>query len=543
MVALFVFAVILAVFCSGNIRQNLFAETSYNLNQGWQDRQGNAVTLPQKLSGEQVAPYAYTLTLPQISFESRPVLLIWGKYMCNKVYLDDEQIASFSCLPEGARHSVGKIYHFVRLPENFAGRTLRVEGEPQIGKAVNYEIAAPILGSKSQILYDGVRRELPLLLTVLVTMCFGMLLFLFSFQARGTADGAMFFHTGLFAIVFSLYSLSISESIYFCISNPYVIYVMEFMTLMALPIPLLLILKDRCTPQYRRLLWINAMVLMTNMIVQTIINFTTSMEFRKMVLATHLLMVLTLVLMCVTVLVGSKTKDLRKEMLITFSPIFLGTVLNMAMFYLPGVNQKATLFQLGVFLFVLLQALDLIRSYFTAREESLKMHLYQHMAYTDALTGLRNRTAFEERIATLDKEPVHGSLWCLCADINDLKQVNDQQGHSWGDELIRAAASCLLEALPKGAILYRTGGDEFVAFMENKSAQEMKHMERALGQATARYNKLDRITLGIATGYDRLEIERQEQISELLLRVDQKMYEDKWKTKSVQQKKKSSASQ
>ena len=84
-------------------------------------------------------------------------------------------------------------------------------------------------------------------------------------------------------------------------------------------------------------------------------------------------------------------------------------------------------------------------------------------ASTDHLTGLFNRRAWDKLVALEDarcKQYGHIST-ALVIDLNDLKIVNDQQGHSAGDALIRQAALILQNSIRTQDILARLGGDEF----------------------------------------------------------------------------------
>jgi diguanylate cyclase (GGDEF)-like protein/PAS domain S-box-containing protein len=85
-----------------------------------------------------------------------------------------------------------------------------------------------------------------------------------------------------------------------------------------------------------------------------------------------------------------------------------------------------------------------------------------HMAHHDSLTGLPNRTAFNECIAaTLDIAKASGeSFGLLSIDLDRFKTVNDVFGPSIGDRLLREVASRLEQAC-QGAFIARVGGDEF----------------------------------------------------------------------------------
>lgn len=86
---------------------------------------------------------------------------------------------------------------------------------------------------------------------------------------------------------------------------------------------------------------------------------------------------------------------------------------------------------------------------------------------TDQLTGLGNRYAFHDTIASL---PSGQDLVFVFGDINGLKRVNDTQGHEAGDRLIRSAAQVLDEMKGLGKV-FRMGGDEFLPDPENRRSR------------------------------------------------------------------------
>lgn len=85
--------------------------------------------------------------------------------------------------------------------------------------------------------------------------------------------------------------------------------------------------------------------------------------------------------------------------------------------------------------------------------------MLRRMSYEDTLTGLYNRNKFNQMIKTRwNMEVEH--LGVVYLDLNGLKEVNDMQGHSAGDELLQRMASCIRRHFEGKA--YRIGGDEFV---------------------------------------------------------------------------------
>lgn len=96
-------------------------------------------------------------------------------------------------------------------------------------------------------------------------------------------------------------------------------------------------------------------------------------------------------------------------------------------------------------------------------KEKHEKEKYMYTSNTDELTKCFNRRAYDSDMEKLDlnTEWVYISL-----DLNGLKKANDTLGHSAGDELICAAANCMKFAFASYGKIYRIGGDEFVALIQ-----------------------------------------------------------------------------
>jgi diguanylate cyclase (GGDEF)-like protein len=105
-----------------------------------------------------------------------------------------------------------------------------------------------------------------------------------------------------------------------------------------------------------------------------------------------------------------------------------------------------------------------------------------HLANHDSLTGLPNRRMIESCATALldDAGRTRGSLMLL--DLDAFKDVNDSLGHAAGDELLRLVANRLQSRLPRGALLGRVGGDEFVVLAADlfESADVVKLAEQLI---------------------------------------------------------------
>ncbi|MFL5679128.1 MAG: EAL domain-containing protein [Chloroflexota bacterium] len=119
------------------------------------------------------------------------------------------------------------------------------------------------------------------------------------------------------------------------------------------------------------------------------------------------------------------------------------------------------------------RVLDAVVQLETERRQLVRMYgRARSAALVDALTGLGNHRAFQEELARqLDAARRHSTpLALLIVDVDDLKKVNDQQGHARGDELLAAVGRIATSVLRKSDRAFRIGGDEFAVLLPHSNA-------------------------------------------------------------------------
>lgn len=95
----------------------------------------------------------------------------------------------------------------------------------------------------------------------------------------------------------------------------------------------------------------------------------------------------------------------------------------------------------------------------------LSVPFYRKLAYTDLLTGVNNRNAFELDVKRMREQGGQDGMTVLVCDLDMLKKINDQRGHAAGDEYICALARLLTDRFKEQGETYRIGGDEFATLL------------------------------------------------------------------------------
>lgn len=160
-------------------------------------------------------------------------------------------------------------------------------------------------------------------------------------------------------------------------------------------------------------------------------------------------------------------------------------------------------------------ALSYFISSMIIREQNEKKLI--EMSYMDSLTGLYNRNKFLEDIEKL-KNGENTAFGVLYMDLNGLKQINDNFGHSAGDEALKKMADIISEAFVNECS-YRVGGDEFVVLCRNCTKEEF------LQKVGKLQDIIDNSDYSSAIGYQYSD--NAGTVDEIIKMADEKMYRDK----------------
>jgi diguanylate cyclase (GGDEF)-like protein len=159
------------------------------------------------------------------------------------------------------------------------------------------------------------------------------------------------------------------------------------------------------------------------------------------------------------------------------------------------------------------------------RDLTERRRLEDHLLYLsthDALTGLANRGAFDEVLLRLE-ERGPWPVGIMMVDLDGLKQVNDQQGHAAGDELLRRTAQVLEATFRTSDCVARIGGDEFAMLLSGHDVRAIDQLAQRLVDAVEAHNLAHggnplRLSLGTAVA------QRGERLNVALGEADRRMY-------------------
>lgn len=164
-----------------------------------------------------------------------------------------------------------------------------------------------------------------------------------------------------------------------------------------------------------------------------------------------------------------------------------------------------------------------LTTFFIASEISNYL-LFQNLeilSTMDLLTGVKNRNTMNVAIDNLvnGKTKLKYPYSIIFADLNGLKQVNDEQGHAVGDELLKSA-SAILQNVFADYEIYRVGGDEFMIIAEGL---DKKELNEKIDNLKALASEKENLYFAIGTHV----AQNGEDIRTAMRSADENMYDDK----------------
>ena len=106
-------------------------------------------------------------------------------------------------------------------------------------------------------------------------------------------------------------------------------------------------------------------------------------------------------------------------------------------------------------------------------EAKMEKNNLNYKAERDGLTNLYRKEAAFQKMQEYVQEAPEGKFYFIILDLDDFKQINDQYGHQYGDDVLKDVAAKLSGLFGELSILGRFGGDEFVILTRNMSYEKV----------------------------------------------------------------------
>lgn len=456
--------------------------------------------------------------LPKAAWD-RPVLAVKGGNREYRVFLDGSEIYSNEyTVVQGIRIK----WLPIRLPADISGKKLTIYSEND-----SFEV---LLAEQNDMFLKGLGDNAAVLLVSMIFVVFGVsVLWVYLFSERKTQKTKSLLYLGLLIMSAGLRVFTDSNAAQLFIDRPGFIIVISFLTFMQMPYWMVKFVETILVEKYKSLR-ILCRLHLANMCICTLLHVCRIALFPQTIYLTHSLLIVSGILILRTCLGEIRHTENKKLKKIVWGFVLLAVLgaAAMVLFYISHNTKYAIMFSVGMLVFVLfllIAALDALRG---ETIQAARLETYRQLAYTDVMTQMKNRAAFDKRVET---QPYADA--CMVFDINNLKELNDSVGHAEGDGLIRDAAECIRLVYENIGTCYRVGGDEFAVVFDKTSEEAMLDGLLRFEKNILKKNGERKTPLEVAYGYAFYEGSRKT-VKALFDEADQNMYLRKTEMKGSQ---------
>lgn len=480
--------------------------------------------------------------IPRYDTTDDPTINLYSIHAAVKVSVDNEVIYQYGQERYREKKLLGYGRHFIPLGKNQMGKKLTIEMHISENNAFDGQQPVIISDGREFISKDIAGKRFNLAISMFL-MVFGVIIMILSMlMLKSSVNFMQTFCIAMFSFLVGCWTLCNMDLIEYFAPDLLVKTYMEYMTFYVLPLPFTYYFRDRLEEKgFPKGLKIYFKVLIIAEIAFAAFAYTMQffniMHLPSFLSGVHVLMVLALLfIVFINIWARKNSQDSINSVMVGFAIAVILTVIELVRFnvnkYFLGFsqNQYSSTTCFAVLIIVISLLVDYGKKISQTLYRIAQQQLFKQMAYMDELTGLANRRKCEEYMKELE---VHSKKYCiLCFDLNLLKKINDTYGHEKGDELIKRFADVLREVYSLYGITARTGGDEFVAILNNVSVQETeKLISDMLILIETKNKEEDILQLSTAYGYAMSDEVADSNPHIIYKLADDRMYEYKKKSK------------
>lgn len=506
-------------------------EEIYVLSEDWKvitPKGEQIVTLPTNIQAKAGEKIVFSLILEEQPMMCNTILFHSG-HQYIKVYLDDTLIMEYGYNQKTpVKMSPGSPWHIVRLPDNWEGKELAIETIAYYDASAGY-MEEVYLGTKSALVfkvYNEGKLSLFLIIPVLLT---GIVMFVMSFFFHEKIAVRKLKYLGITAIVSSVWiflesrvTQLVTGKLLLCMNLVFILFAL----IPVLFIYYLMSFKIFNKSKYMRTLFVISVI---NYLAIQILRVFGIVDYLYTVPWVHVILI-ALIAGIIGIYINEKIKKRKldeesKQILFAVLVLAVFALIDVSRFYMMWVQAEAITFsKVGLFCFVLILGYSAVKQEAKENMNRIEQHMLQKLAYTDMLTGISNRTAFEECMEKYRKNLKNIKPILMITDMNGLKHINDTYGHVIGDNAIIIMAQALMKFFGKRAECFRIGGDEFCVITNEIEEDEFTLLVNQYKEYMQEQKIVSDCYISIACGIFKC---MEEGIDSGFVAADKKMYECK----------------
>ncbi len=548
-----VFFIAVVVYLAANCRTGSLADAEYNntapFMDGWHTADGTELdekTLRRINAVSEDKEISIFNTLPADPGDAN-ALFFRAKNVFYSVFIDGEPV----CVPEFGEsvfytNSTGTRWNSIDITPDQLGKEVEIRIRAAYPNA-RCGVDSFRIGSSGGIILNIFKEKLISFITCVLLLFVGLLLIIadIPINIRNQKNHELLF-LGLFSICVSIWCLAELHIIEFFFDDSRLVQMISSYSLMLIPFALILYLNEAIGFKNKAVFPVVCGLCILGFVMSWTLHLLGIKDIHE-TLAFSVVNIVTAAVLLIYTTVKTTVQGSRKHGIniylvlrtVGLCSVAVAGVIDIVRYYSGQTSDNAMCARIGMLIFTICYGSSSLENTISAVKLGAQAEFVSRLAYHDGLTGIGNRTAFEERLDELEKVRDAAPVGIVMFDVNDLKYVNDNLGHPLGDSMIRKAAEIVSASFePEGGECFRIGGDEFAVIMRGDDIKERCDKGlREFGSQTERHNSApnSKFRISIAHGLFIYDSEcGLERIKDAYKAADEKMYENKREMKATQ---------
>lgn len=484
--------------------------------------------------------YVYRMVLPSEKLDGK-MIGYHTAHMQVEVTVGGQLVYFLSIEKGQFTKTSGYNWNFISLTDADAGKEIVYKLTPA------YADSKPkpgfYYGTQSAMEHRIIRERAFRFAMSMLILLLGVLLLLFIIViAKKASNSESLFHFTVFACMLGLWYACESQLLELFLPCQVEIVFADHILLMLMPMPFLLFLRQMYQTR-DHILWniicyLNCGIVMVRIFLQVF----RLMDFRETLWMTHVGLGLSIVCVFVLSIYEITHTEMTAQVKLNIAcilVIMVTIILELAEYRIR--NRSTPLGSMGFLFYIVVMGIVSVKNSRQLMQKARESELYRELAFTDELTGIYNRTAFnrdlnERRIVDEGKSQyniVPTALFMF--DLNDLKKCNDGYGHEFGDRYIIMVSEAIQKVFGLAGSCYRIGGDEFCSSVNFSSEEELKASYQEFAEEIRKRDAQTFVVpVSVAVGYAVYDSGQDKSLEDTMKRADAMMYANKQKIKREQ---------
>lgn len=523
------FVYVISTYDEGN-SQNIFQdEDVLMLTNGWtansNDGNSKIVSLPTRISSKDANGVSISRQLPDKisqsdaicfkSIHSRVCVLVDNAIVYSFAWDDDILLGN----------TPGSVWNVIELKPEYAGKTLTITTYSKYSRYSGL-FGDVVYGSKDEMAIYMLNHSFFKFVISCIPLFLGIMLMIIVPFVRNIMKNSPLIYVGLFLIDIGIWEITESDFMQFISDKVYTLQILNLVSFALIPTMAIMAVNSvgMIKANYKKIIYSNIAVYAVFILTQLI----GVADFFQCLWIVHLCMVIDFIVIYYDSSKYYTSIEHREKFFpIAFSYMIIiaASVVDIYKFYVYPESGNGSIMRFAIIAFILAVGINSIHASLKVQRNNIEKETFINMAYTDNLTGINNRRCFEEDAENLvnDKK----SFNVVAIDMNNLKRINDELGHKYGDEALIKVAKAISVFTEFGEKCYRMGGDEFEVVCTQLTCEQIEEVCISINEELGKTEYFPGVPLAIAYGYFRFSANTDKEINKILAQADKKMYEKK----------------